>query len=68
MDQVDFENMAYVQLIELVFTEFVHQQMKELESCDEDTTDGGLFSICEDYLATSDDAKRWSKYAGKLYQ
>ena len=37
--------MIYEQLIKLVFTEFVHQQRKELESCDQVTTDSGLFVI-----------------------
>ena len=48
-----------------MFTEFFHQQIKELELYDEDTTDGGLFSICEEYFATTDDAKRLSKYDEK---
>ena len=62
VDEVDFENTGYEQLIELVFTEFVHEQMTIIEASGED---GEIFSTCIEYLATSDEARRWSKYAEK---
>ena len=65
VDEVNFENMSYEHMIELVFTEFVHEQMKELEASGKDTTDGTLFDIYKEYLATSEEAYRWSKYAEK---
>ena len=65
VDEIEFENITYEQLIELVFTEFVHEKIKELEANSKDTTDGGLFSTCKDYVATNSEAKRWSKYADK---
>ena len=62
VDELDFESITYEQLIELVFTEFVHSQIRQLEELDR--TDGASFpSIIEDLLM--DDSERWALYGDK---
>ena len=70
VDEVDFrETLAYDQLIGLVFTEFVHRQMKQLEeletACVKTETDHGPWTKMKECCEITDEDDRWLTYADK---
>ena len=70
VDEVDFrETLAYDQLIGLVFTEFVHRQMKQLEeletACVQTETDHGPWTKTREHREITDEDDRWMTCANK---
>ena len=68
--EVDFrETLAYDQLIGLVFTEFVHRQMQQLEeletACVKTETVHGPWTKMRKHCEITDEVDRWMAYAGK---
>ena len=70
VDEVDFrETLAYDQLIGLVFTEFVHRQMQQLEELETACVKTGIahspVTKMREHCEITDEDDRWLTYADK---
>lgn len=67
-DEVDFERMTHEKVIDLVFTEFVHRKIQELEKQETGVkveTDRGFWTELRNHCEISDEDERWFIYADK---